>query len=102
MTGTEFAFLVVGLLIGAFIIATFDGVRFWGMFEETKTLKSEVRMLEEALTDAREGQHPREWKEQSGVNVIADTKREGFDRRRFTELNPDIEIVDLTEAENNE
>ncbi len=98
MTGGEFSLLVVGVFVGALVVAVFDGLRLWAMHEENVILKQENLYLTEMLTDAKEGQHPREWQEPSGVSVIAEPKRP-FTRPELREIDPDLTILDLTNVE---
>ncbi len=98
MNGSDFLFLMGGVFVGVLILAVYDGLRLWAMHEENVILKQENLYLTEMLTDAQEGQRPREWQEPSGVSVIAEPKRP-YTRPTFREVFPDTELIDLTETE---
>ncbi len=98
MNGSDFLFLMGGVFVGVLILAVYDGLRLWAMHEENVILKQENLYLTEMLTDAQEGQRPREWQEPSGVSVLTEPKRP-FTRPELREIDPDLTILDLTNAE---
>ncbi len=63
MTIAIFWPLVVGILIGALIVAVFDATRFWAQHEWAKEANATIREQTETITDLESRMVPTKWDE---------------------------------------